>query len=261
VKPPIFSKKRRNFLKFTTLFSLSGFLQTQFNLKAQAGGLIPFAFIKKKGDPFYSMVTLLIKGVGSNGSTSFIDQSKSQKTISPSGNAQISTSQFKFGNSSMYFDGVASLLNVPASADFNFGTGDFTIECWIKTSLKVNYQSIYIVFANNSNTAWLHTDSSGYFIYGTNGNVLNQSNTQVCDGVWHHVAISRELGTLRSFVDGVFKVSSSSPDDVAVSTTAGTIGSYGASRYFSGYMADLRITKGKARYINSFSLPESLPTN
>jgi hypothetical protein len=38
---------RRKFLKLTSLFSLSGFLQSFFTFKARAGGFIPFSFIKK----------------------------------------------------------------------------------------------------------------------------------------------------------------------------------------------------------------------
>ena len=45
------------------------------------------------------------------------------------GNPQISTTQSKFGGSSLYLDG-SSYLSTPITSDFNFGTGDFTLECY-----------------------------------------------------------------------------------------------------------------------------------
>jgi len=59
----------------------------------------------KSDDPNYSSVSLLLNGNGTNGSTTFTDSSVNNHTITRNGNAQISTTQSKFGGSSMYFDG------------------------------------------------------------------------------------------------------------------------------------------------------------
>ncbi|MEJ0012775.1 MAG: hypothetical protein WDM94_09155 [Bauldia sp.] len=64
--------------------------------------------------------------------TTFVDSSASGRTITANGNAQVDTAQAKFGGASALFDGAGDYLTVPASADFNFGTGDFTVETLIE---------------------------------------------------------------------------------------------------------------------------------
>ncbi len=67
---------------------------------------------------------------GSNGSTTFVDNSPVTKSFTVNGNSQISTAQSKFGSSSLLLDGTGDYLSSPSNADYAFGTGDFTIECW-----------------------------------------------------------------------------------------------------------------------------------
>jgi hypothetical protein len=63
-------------------------------------------------DPYYGNVSLLLRGNGTNGSTTIIDSSPSPKTVTAFGNAQISTAQSKFGGSSIAFDGTGDYLDV-----------------------------------------------------------------------------------------------------------------------------------------------------
>jgi len=75
--------------------------------------------------------SLILLCNGSNGSSIFTDSSPSPKTVTAHGNAQISTAQSKSGGSSAYFDGSGDFLTVPADADLQFGSGDFTVEAWV----------------------------------------------------------------------------------------------------------------------------------
>jgi hypothetical protein len=69
---------------------------------------------------------------GSNTSTTFTDESG--KTWGATGNAQISTAQSEFGGSSAIFDGTGDYINTTNSSDFNFASGDFTIDFWFRSS-------------------------------------------------------------------------------------------------------------------------------
>ena len=86
-------------------------------------------------DPFgsaYENVSLLLFGNGPNNSTTFTDSSSYGHTVTPVADAKISTTQSKFGGASIYLDGSGDCLSLPDNASaFDFGTGDFTIECWI----------------------------------------------------------------------------------------------------------------------------------
>jgi len=74
-------------------------------------------------------VSLLLHGDGANGSTTIVDSSGSPKTPTAYGNAQISTAQSLFGGASIKFDGAGDYLEYAPHADFDFGAGDFTLEC------------------------------------------------------------------------------------------------------------------------------------
>jgi hypothetical protein len=79
-----------------------------------------------------SITSLLLTLNGTNGATSTVDEAGSH-TITFNGNAQLSTGQKKFGTASLLLDGSGDYLDVSQDSKFNL-TGDFTIECWIRTS-------------------------------------------------------------------------------------------------------------------------------
>ncbi len=83
---------------------------------------------------------LLMHFDGTNGSNIFTDESG--KTVTAAyGNPQISTAQSEFGGASGYFGGSSQLI-IQDSEDWNFGSGDFTIDCWVKRNAVNVYQSI-----------------------------------------------------------------------------------------------------------------------
>jgi YD repeat-containing protein len=211
-------------------------------------------------DPFDSdiqSVSVLLHGDGTNNSTVMADSAPAAKTVTAVGGAKISTVQSKFGGSAMAFDGAGDYLTVPASPgnDFNFGTGDFTIEAWIyPLSLSSpQYQSIFgggsgefIFLLNNTSV-----EVGRFYIAGIAGGGPVTANT------WQHVAVSRTGTTLKVFIGGVQK---SSVTDSTNITYAGLPRIGGSSNtanfaYFNGYLDDLRVTKGVGRYTASFTPP------
>jgi hypothetical protein len=232
-------------------------------------------------DPNFAFNSLLLHGNGTNGSTVITDSSGSPKTVTAVGNAQISTAQSKFGGASIAFDGTGDYATVPVSTDFEFGTGDFTVEGWINVSSfassnsEVNFASL----ARGANggggpfglvtCGWLvrirSTQFSFYRFDGSTETELVQSFT-FSTGVWYHIAVSRIGSSLRLFVDG-----SQQGAAFANSISYNRIGSggsqdlhigrvlFGGDTFFlNGYIDDLRITKGVSRYTANFT-PPTLP--
>ena len=178
------------------------------------------------------------------------------------GNAQISTAQSKFGGASMYFDGTGDFLYGAPSESYQLGTGDFTIEFWINASASGSYNQVVGTYnVNHDAGAWrvgnrFNSANQVYFARGT-GSGVNEftANVNVNDGIWHHVAVVRSSGTVTIYVDGTASASS---------TITGTCSSSNQLRvgynprdnsYLTGYIDDLRITKGYARYTSSFTAP------
>ena len=174
------------------------------------------------------------------------------------GNAQISTSVSKFGGGSMAFDGSGDYLFEPATQLLAWGTGNFTIEMWINTSTTS-------VSGGASRTMWgtssasyqgqLYLEvSTGKVVFGNTGSTFIKGTSNVADGNWNHIAISRSGTTCRLFVNGTQEASGSNSVNYDAQPTF--IGAFGASDgFFNGYIDDLRITKGFARYTANFTAP------
>ena len=173
------------------------------------------------------------------------------------GDAKISTTQSKFGGSSLYFDGTGDRLNAISSPNFGYGTGDFTIEFWAYPTSASGVQ-VFIDQRNGTVTSAVPTvyTSSGtiyYFVSGSNritGSLLSLNQ-------WSHVAICRSGTSTKLFINGT-QSGSTFTDSTNYLNAPVRIGdgNDGAGPYpYSGYIDDLRITKGYARYTSNFTAP------
>ena len=174
------------------------------------------------------------------------------------GNAQISTSVKKYGTGSLAFDGTGDYLQIPYSPNFQFGTGAYTIEFWINTTVT----DAWIMFNAATDTGIrLFIDASGKI--QLNEQVSNVDNVQtstsaINNGAWRHVALSRASGQgTKIFIDGVSEAQQSAAYNFSNTSTL-YIGTRSTLVYFfNGYLDDLRITNGYARYTTTFTPPTS----
>lgn len=211
---------------------------------------------------------LLLHCDGANGSTAFVDEIG--KTVAASGDAKLSTANYKFGVSSALFDGSGDYLSVPDSNDFYFGTGDFTVDFWISFT---TYSSTgrYCLFSQNTDTY------SNYLIF----EIVNSRLALSCivggttivgyytttltwvTGAWHHIAIVRSGNSLKLYVNGTaatidtsYYYSAFSGGSFGNYTGAFYIGQWSSSRYFPGYMDEFRVSKGVALWTANFTPPD-----
>ena len=173
------------------------------------------------------------------------------------GNAQISTAQSKFGGSSMAFDGSGDYLTYPAGLNTTFGTGDFTVEAWIYFTNANNTPFYFFDNRNASQTAtWAFYRTSVNTIEWFNGSTSINSTATIAPNQWHHVAYTRLITTGRIFLNGTQIATGTDSTNYSVVSTIGYIGArYSASEFLNGYIDDLRITKGVARYTANFTPP------
>ena len=211
-------------------------------------------------DPYFANVSLLLHMDGSNGSTTFTDSSNNAVSVTANGNAQISTAQNKFGGSSGSFS--AGHIITPASSLFDFGTGDFCIEFWCYFNSVASNQRLGggdLQSGGNFNWA-IYTTSSGQLDYylGTGSTwdiAAAKSIGAISTGQWYHVALVRNGTTFTGYLDGVSGSSTTSSASLATNSTNGAFfGTQGSSNY-DGYLDDIRITKGVARYTSNFTPP------
>jgi hypothetical protein len=204
-------------------------------------------------------VSLLLHGNGTNGSTTITDSSLTPKTVTAFGNAQISTAQSKFGGASIAFDGTGDYLTTPNNSDYQFGTSDFTVECWINTT-DTSFNLISMTTAAVGN--WGAVIFSSQFYWQINYGVTNLISAVPCssilNGAWNHIAITRSSSSLRLFFNGVLQGASPYTDSTNYNGTGVLAIGSGINGDFNGYLDDLRITKGVARYTANFT-PPTLP--
>lgn len=210
------------------------------------------------GDASFDSVSLLLHMDGSNGSTTFTDSSRNALTVTASGTAQISTAQSKFGGSSGYFNGTSDSLSFTDPA---LGTGDFTIEMWIKTNSSVQYAQLignetstlgYSLLINNN------TATGGQIALYRGSLIASTSTGDWSDDSWHHVAVTRSGTSVTIWVDGTSNGTGTS----SASMNGASLCYVGRNNQFSprnlvGYIDDLRITKGVARYTANFTAPSA----
>jgi Concanavalin A-like lectin/glucanases superfamily len=189
-----------------------------------------------------------------------------QNDLETVGNAQVSTAQYKFGGSSMYFDGSGDYIFASAKgANFNYGTGNFTIEFWVYplSGPVSTYNPAF--YTNSGDGDW---SDSGYGIRIHHQNVLFGNNQQinfataVTNNVWTHIALVRNGNTITAYLNGISNGSISYTGGAALGSNnaqpalAISDGIYSGGREFlNGYIDDLRITKGYARYTANFTPP------
>jgi hypothetical protein len=170
------------------------------------------------------------------------------------GNAQISTSVVKYGTASMYFDGTGDCLTTPSSVNFNFGTGNFTIEMWVYATSMPTYPSAAFLLDSRTNASWVIFLASNQLYFGDSTGTEHNSGT-VSTNAWYHIAICRSSGTTTGYINGVSAFSFSDTGSYVGSPIL-TIGArYTNTLGLNGYIDDLRITKGYARYTTTFTPP------
>lgn len=221
----------------------------------------PSEQVLSRFDPYWDDVAILLHMDGTNGSTTFIDSSKYNATITVNNQAQISTVQSKFGGASALFDGTTDSITAPSNATAFTCYEDFTIEFWM-----------YVV--TNDSNAGIISNGAGS-LSGTAFTIIANHTTQtnrvsiwnapssssaLCStgtystATWHHVAFVRSEGTLTPYLDGVAGTSVANTSVWTLSATNFRVGRYWNGD-FNGHIDEVRVTKNRARYTANFTPP------
>lgn len=179
------------------------------------------------------------------------------------GNARISTSVKKYGTGSIYFAGSGDWLSIKAgNQQFNLSSGDWTIECWVYVNSFTTTTSPHIwqIGTDVNNRYVLYREpTNGKFSFATvNSGTAAFANgtTTVATSTWYHVAVVRVSGVSRLYVNGTQEATVTSSINAGTTVHLGFMGfGTAAADYLNGYIDDLRVTKGVARYTANFTPP------
>ena len=201
---------------------------------------------------------------GADGTTSYTDPVAGAYTFV--GTAQIDTAYSPFtGGSSLLLDGNSDYITLADSADWNFGTGNFTIEGWFRFADLTGYQTIATQYVDASNNWWLRKDSANTITFFANnasastcGFYTSTSAYSFAINTWYHIVFERNGAGALLFINGISIALTETtafgtlPDVAAVLC----IGAHPSPNfYINGNIAEFRITKGLARWTSNFTPP------
>ena len=204
--------------------------------------------------------------------TSFVDAKNNYGPTSTSGSPSITDNQYevRFGNGAAKFNGNNDTARFQHGADTTIGTGNFTIEMWVRPTRfgieggGATSNTIRGIFSNH--TVYSTTSTSRTLILRMDDNKLYLQVAGIALGNffemakdrWHHIAVCREDTNLRFFVDGDL-IHTYTGATYNFSTNTFVLGGVNyatnAWGYFPGTIDDFRFTKGFARYNEDFSPP------
>lgn len=259
-----------------TPFSEDSATQTSSVLTFKASDQVNFG----SGDRTLSLVfrtvnskyTSMLLVADSDGTDVQVDASSTGSTLTKSGSIPATAfTPYHPGGYSTYFDGTGDYLSVAYSADHTFGSGAFTVECWVyMTAYEGGGFNTFFYKSDGTNVDWQfdYKDTSTElrfipYVSGSANTSAGVATATLSLNTWHHVAASRDgSNNLRLFLDGsLLKTStySSTIDadgnatlEVGARNNGGT-----RDRLFSGYIRDVRIVKGSAVYTAAFDVPAS----
>jgi len=221
------------------------------------------------GDVYFPQTKLLLPFDGANAATTTSDLSNRNATITFNGNASISTAQSKFGGSSLYLDGTGDYLTI-ADTYWNsaISSGDFTIEFWVRLS-STAYQQVFGTRDGNNGWNIVHygvgNENSQFLFYFRDSagwqyvNLGQGTRTTPAQNTWHHVAVTRSGSTWKLFLNGTVEDTVTNANSIVDGASNGLgIGSrdpHASDSYVTGYLDNIRITPGIARYTSNFTPP------
>ena len=192
---------------------------------------------------------------------------RTAKTVTFNDDAQLDTTVKKFGTASLKLDGANDSISIPSSGDLGFGTNtDFTIEFWAYANTTGLSSATLFDLRDNG------TDAEGLSLaFRAAGEVdlrvgtttaITGSGAGIATGVWKHYAIAREGTDTRLFVDGTQRGIKFSDTTDYGSSKGIVFGADfdGASNNVTGWIDEVRIEKGVAKYTGNFTAPTSAPT-
>jgi hypothetical protein len=230
------------------------------------------------GDTFWTEVEASADMEGSDGATSYTEVSLNLAVATFEGGAELDTAQFQSGTSSLFLDrSLDSFISFPDIPAFDFGTGDWTLEGYARLASlpavgssndpgycmvsiwddglveQIRLEIIRDVFGTR-----LSLSGDGWGELGTisGGVALN---------TWFHWAITRTGGTINAYWNGNQETSDfgAAATDMGGSAAPLRIGQsdgIGRTDFFDGWIDDVRLTIGTARYTGTGSItPDSTP--
>jgi len=198
-----------------------------------------------------------------NGTNAGIFDSTTTNDMETVGNAQLSTSVVKYGTGSVYLDGTGDWLVLPKTSTFSIpAASNFTVETWLYLAVAQNSSVYKMIVSDDASTSskYVSLTSSGLEVQlGGSASTAALATYAFSINTWYHLAVVRNSNTIAIYVNGtaLTVTQSSQANSFLDQGSFIYVGRYGGTNTYAwnGYLDDLRITKGVARYTANFTPP------
>lgn len=211
------------------------------------------------GDPYYQNVALALP---LNTEHQFTDLSKAKNLVYKYGNTLISTAQHELYDASAYFDGNGDYLEIK---QYLPGSSLETFEVWLLVTEYTGASTVDVVVGmptmdNPANKSYqLEVRPNGTLgLWLSNGAVYTVSTDVIALNTWTHVAVVKNGSNWRLFIAGIQQFSITNSTTLFSDSMVQVGRDNTTTRYFKGYLNDLRLTRGIAKYSGNFTPPGSL---
>lgn len=194
-----------------------------------------------------SYTKIFVNGVNSG-------QTRNPQTLTLNDGVTTNSSTKKYGDKSVQFDGADDCIDVANTADFGFTTADFTVESWMNFTSTAQQSIFDFRTVTIENKVWLYaTPTNNKIILHVNGSNIAEL-TGINLSTWHHVALTRQAGVGRLFLDGVLSSTFTFSQNLGATTPCRIGARYDAigTNEFSGYMDGIRFSS-TAKYTSAFT--------
>ena len=199
-----------------------------------------------------SYTKLMLHCDGSNGGTTFTDSSDSAHTVTAVADAHTDTTIKKFGTASYQGDGTGDWWTIPNSSDWNWGTGDFTVDWWMYNTNITRNQYIWGMYTGGYGAFQFSSATQIYFYTASGASYdLSVDSGDFIQNQWQHFALQRTGSDLELFIDGVLeKTVASATHNFSGGSTfyVGAVNNNVSFAPYAGYLDEFRVSKGIARY-------------
>ena len=183
---------------------------------------------------------------------------RTAQTVTFNGNASISTAFPKFGTGALVLDGTNDSISAETAGGFGFGTGDFTVEFFIRPDVLSDKKTLFDLRDGSGTDTALNIISIGNSIglqVGTTTAILG--NTGLSTETYYHVSVARSDTETKLFINGTQEGSTYSDSNDYGSTKPMVLGAQydGTTDAFQGYIDELRVEKGVSKYRSNFTAP------
>jgi len=202
---------------------------------------------------------LLLRGDGGS-PEAIVDASPDAHAVVTVGDTFVDSAQSKFGGTSLRFDGTGDYVRLDGDDRFAFGRDDFTIDFWVRLNSLGSERILYDArpLAGDGEYAVIYLGADNFVGVYVDSTIILTSAAALTSGQWYHIALAREGTTTRLFVDGTLQSEVTDVADYGVGSQRPTIGAHGSllgNSSLDGWIDELRVSNGVARWTKSFTPP------